>query len=411
MADLSVPAPVSGRSWFISGLGIAQIASWGSLYYSFPLIATAMEGDLGWDKTAIYGAGTLGALASALLAIPVGQAIDRGHGRLVMSAASVLAGVLLVLWSLTDTIALFYVGAAGVGALQAATLYEPAFAVIARRSGPSAARGGITALTLWGGFASTVFVPVVQVLLDVLGWRGTLDVLGAVNILLCATIYFTVIDPARDAARPVQRSAAVAKSHLGDALRNRVFWWLAISFTAYTASFSALLLHFYPMLLERGFSQYAVVAAMTIIGPAQVAGRIFIMAFGKHASGRRIGSIVAIGFPVAMAIFAWAPAEFAFVAAAALVYGAANGIMTIVRGVAIPEMISKESYGAINGALIVPMTIARALAPLAGAALWSATGNYASTMLVVIALSIVMVVAFWIAAMTSTRQARSPAAR
>lgn len=404
MADITAPAPVSGKSWFITGLGIGQIASWGSLYYSFPLIATAMEHDLGWDKTLIYGSATLGALLSALLAIPVGQAIDRGHGRLVMACSSVAAGLLLILWALTDNIVLFYLGSAGVGALQAAVLYEPAFAVIARRSSPSAARSGITALTLWGGFASTVFVPIVQILLDHFGWRGTLEVLAAVNILLCASLYFSVIDPSADAPHAKQTAGTAPKAHLRDALRNPVFWWLAVSFTCYTASFSALLLHFYTMLLERGFSEYAVVAAMTIIGPAQVTGRIFIMSFGKQASGRRIGSIIAIGLPVAMGIFAWAPAEFAFVAAAALVYGAANGIMTIVRGIIIPELINKEAYGAINGALVVPMMISRALAPLGAAALWSATGNYSSSMMVVFVLSVIMVLTFWMAASRSVNR-------
>ena len=401
MTDLTAPTPLSGKSWFITGLGVAQIASWGSLYYSFPLIATAMEADLGWSKTALYGAGTLGALLSALLAIPVGNAIDRGHGRLVMALASVLAGLLLIVWALTGKILTFYVAAAGVGALQAATLYEPAFAVVARRSGPVAARNGITALTLGGGFASTVFVPVVQLLLDLYGWRGALEVLAAVNIVLCAAIYFVVIDPSADAPRPPAVASVSGKSHLGDALRNPVFWWLAVSFTAYTAGFSALVLHFYPMMLERGFGEYAVVASMTVIGPAQVAGRVFIMAFGKQASGRRIGSVVAIGFPVAMALFAWAPAEFAIAAGAAALYGASNGIMTIVRGIAIPEMVSREAYGAINGALIVPMTLSRAVAPLAAAALWTVTGNYAGTMVAIVVLSVVMVVTFWVASSLS----------
>lgn len=404
MSDLALATPVGGRSWFISGLGVAQIASWGSLYYSFPLIATAMEADLGWSKTALYGAATLGALLSAVLAVPIGTAIDRGHGRLIMASASVLAGLLLVAWAFADNLIMFYVAAAGVGALQAATLYEPAFAVIARRNGPAQARPAITALTLWGGFASTVFVPLVQVLLDRYGWRGALEVLGAVNIVLCAAIYFAVIDPVRDAPRQAS-SGATPGAPLREALGSPVFWWLAISFTAFTASFSALLLHFYPMLIERGFSTYAVVAAMTLIGPAQVAGRVFIVMFGKRASGRRIGSVVALGFPVAMAIFAWAPAEFMVIAGAAVIYGASNGIMTIVRGIAIPEMVSRDAYGAINGALVVPMTVARALSPLGAAALWTATGSYGWTMTAVLGLSIVMVLAFWMAAAASRRQA------
>jgi MFS family permease len=130
------------------------------------------------------------------------------------------------------------------------------------------------------------------------------------------------------------------------------------------------------------------------------------MAFGRRVTARRIGSMVVIGFPVAMGLFAWAPADFWFVAIAALIYGAANGIMTIVRGIAIPEMISKEAYGAINGTLVVPMTVSRALSPLAAAALWSATGSYATTMAAVVALAVLMVLIFWAAAATSKRRQR-----
>jgi predicted MFS family arabinose efflux permease len=404
MTETAVDTSVSGRSWFITGLGIAQIASWGTLYYSFPMIATGMEADSGWDKTAIYGTATLGAVLAGLLAIPVGQAIDRGMGRGIMAIASVLAGILLYIWAVSSDMWVFYIAAAGVGALQAATLYEPAFAVITRRSGPDHARNGITALTLWGGFASTIFVPVVQLMMDQWGWRGALQGMAAVNILVCATLYFLVIDARQDApVRPASPSTG-SRTHLGDALRNPVFWLLAISFTAYSAAMGALLLHFYPMLIERGFSEYAVVAAMGLIGPAQVAGRILTMSFGRAASGRRIGSIVAVGFPVAMAMFAWAPPEFLIIGAAAVLYGAANGVMTIVRGIAVPEMVSKEAYGAINGALIVPMTMARAFSPLGAAALWSITGNYKATMVGILLLSVAMVLAFWAAAAASARR-------
>lgn len=56
-------------------------------------------------------------------------------------------------------------------------------------------------------------------------------------------------------------------------------------------------------------------------------------------------------FPVAISILYFAPPNFWFVASAALLYGAANGIMTIVRGIVIPETVSKDADGVINGAL------------------------------------------------------------
>ncbi|RYG01280.1 MAG: MFS transporter, partial [Caulobacteraceae bacterium] len=66
------------RGWFISGLGIGQICSWGAIYYSFPLIAEAMGADLGWSKTQLYSAATGGLVLAGLAAYPVGKAIDRG---------------------------------------------------------------------------------------------------------------------------------------------------------------------------------------------------------------------------------------------------------------------------------------------------------------------------------------------
>lgn len=402
MTDAVLAEPVRGKSGFITGLGIAQICSWGSLYYSFPLIAAAMEADLGWSRTDLYLGATIGILLSALAAVPVGAAIDRGLGRWVMAGASVLAGLLLVAWSFVGSLPAFYVMVGGIGALQAATLYEPAFAVIARRAGPMHSRRGITALTLWGGFASTVFVPLVQLLLDRLGWRGTLEVLGVINIAVCAALYLLVIDPGKDApAGAVAEQGRGAHPPLRLALMNPVFWGLAAAFTAYTATFATFIFHFYPMMLERGFDAAGVVAAMTIIGPAQVAGRLAVRMFAGGMSGRRIGAITVAVFPLAMTILYLAPAEFWIVALVALLYGAANGIMTIVRGVAVPEMVSREAYGVINGALAVPMVVAKAGAPLAAAWLWTISGGYSAVLIALIGSSLLMVGAFWWAASRS----------
>ena len=49
--------------------------------------------------------------------------------------------------------------------------------------------------------------------------------------------------------------------------------------------------------------------------------------------------------------------------------------MTIVRGIAVSDLIRRPNYGAINGALTVPTTVAKALAPAVAAALWSVVGN------------------------------------
>lgn len=406
-ATAPATTPAGGRSFFITGLGIGQICSWGSLYYSFPQIAEAMGRELGWDKPQLYGAATLGLLLSGLAAYPVGAAIDRGQGRAVMAGGSVLAGLLFLLWSQVESLPVFYLAFAGLGTLQAATLYEAAFAVVARRTGAGAARAGITAVSLWGGFASTVFIPFVELLMSSLGWRGALMVLGAVNLVVCTGLYAAVIDPRADTA-PVHHGGGTppldGRAAVAAAARRPVFWALALAFTAYAATFSAFTFHLYPLLTERGFAPAAVVAAMAIIGPAQVAGRLLVWLFAARASVRAIGSAVVAVFPLALLMLAALPPSFALIAVVAAAYGGANGIMTIVRGLAVPEMVTRDAYGAVTGALSVPGTVAKALAPAGAAVLWAAAGSYDAVLVGIIAAGSLLALGFWVAAALSRRE-------
>lgn len=402
-----IPPARARIGWLITALGIAQICSWGSLFYSFPLVAEAMRSDLGWSKPQLYGAATLGLALAAFAAYPVGAAIDRGRGRAVMSLASVAAGLLLVAWSQVTNLYLFYAVFALIGCLQAATLYEPAFAVIARRLGPGEARRGITALTLWGGFASTVFIPLIQLLIEGFGWRGALMTLGAINIFLCGGLYFLVIDPAKDhvaAARQAHEPPPLAgRGAVAWAMRQPVFWALMTALVAYSAAFSALTFHLYPLLLERGLTAAGVVTVMAVIGPAQVAGRVLIWFFAPMAPVRVVGALIVGIFPLAVVGFALAPPSVLVIAVIAAFYGAANGMMTIVRGLAVPEMLSREAYGAINGALSAPMHLIQAISPLAAAWLWSASGGYDAVLVVVLCGACVLAGAFWIAAALARR--------
>lgn len=401
----AVAAPTEKAHGLITALGIGQICSWGSLYYSFPLIAEAMGQELGWSKPDLYGAATLGLVLAALAAYPVGVAVDRGYGRWVMGLSSLLAGALLMLWSQVTSLAAFYVLVAGIGALQAATLYEPAFAVVARRVGPSNSRAGITALTLWGGFASTVFIPLVQWLLSLWGWREALMALAAVNAIICTGAYLLFIQPGRDArpagtANPVEQRAR-NRLAVREALRRLVFWALLLSLTAYAAMFSAFTFHMYPLLRERGIDTASVVQAIALIGPAQVAGRIVVSLFAARTSMRAVGAAVVSVFPMAFGALAYLHADFFVVATICVVYGGANGIFTIVRGMVVPEMLSRDAYGAINGLLTVPMTFARAAAPVGAAALWAVGSSYDGVLVAILVVAVLLAASFWLAAWLS----------
>lgn len=398
------PAVGSPRGLTIA-LGIGQVCAWGSLYYSFPLIAEAMMTELGWSKTDVYGAATLGLVLAGFLAYPVGVAVDKGYGRVLMGGASLMAGVLLAFWSQVDSLLGFYLLVAGLGALQAAALYEPAFAVMARRVGAGRARAGITAITLWGGFASTVFIPLVQFLLDHWGWRDALLVLALINGLICAAAYFGFIRPGKDAVHFSHadnvNTLTTDKEEVRATLHKPVFWLLMVALTAYAGAFTAFTFHMYPLLLEGGLSTSNVVWAIATIGPAQVAGRILISIFGSGTSMRRIGTFVVAVFPLVFIVLALRPSSMWVITTLCIVYGAANGIFTIVRGLIVPEMLSRRAYGAINGLLTFPSTLARAFAPVAAALLWSSTMSYSVVVWTIAVSATLLTLSFWLAAWTS----------
>lgn len=411
-ADMTQPTGLHGvqprlpaNGWpLVAGLSLAQLVSWGSIYYAFSLFVVPMEADLGWSRTALNGALSLGLMAAGLCAYPVGRLIDSHGGRWLMSAGSLLAVLLLVAWSQVEHIAAFYAIWFGLGVAMALTLYEPVFAVLTRQF-PENYRFRITILTLTGGFASTVFIPLTAWWVEGLGWRDALLALAACNLLWCLPVHLFWLRDRAAAPLPEAELSAAPGSPMKRALRHPVFWGLALCFTFYYATFSALTFHFIPMFDERGIPLALAVGVIAVIGPAQVAGRIILLVFGRRLSAAGTGRIIVLMFPASVALLIVFPDSIAALFAFAVIYGCANGIMTIVRGTAVPDLMWREGYGAINGALTLPSNMAKALAPSVAAFVWVIAGNYGPVLWVILAGALVSAAGFWFAAAKSAPKA------
>ena len=82
----------------------------------------------------------------------------------------------------------------------------------------------------------------------------------------------------------------------------------------------------------------------------------------------------------------------------AVLYGASNGVMTIIRATMPAEMFGRDHYGAVNGALAAPVIATRAAGPLVASLIWSAGGGYDGVLWVLVAVSILAMGAFSFAA-------------
>jgi MFS family permease len=390
--SLAAGQPAPGASWqLLVALGITQIVSWGSIYYAFALLLEPLQRDLGAGKSEIAGAFSAALLASGLCATWIGGTIDRLGGRWVMTLGSAAAVVLLVALSQVQSLALLYLIWIGLGVAMAATLYEPAFVVIAQVYRANYRRA-LTVLTLFGGLASTVFWPVTTLLIEGFGWREAVLWLAAINLLVCVPLHFALLPRTSGATSAApQPKGGILRSKLWS---DRRFRALTLAFLAHYVVVSAIAGHLIAMLLARGLLPAAAAGIGALIGPMQVAGRVVEFGVSRWLTVGQMGRIAAIAMPMSLLALLWAGTSWVWLTVFAVLFGAGNGAMTVIRGALPVEMYGRDNYGAIAGALAAPGLLARAGGPIFAALLWSALGGYGPTTLVLIGVAAVGAAAF-----------------
>lgn len=376
----------------VGWLSLAQLISWGSIFYTFALVMEPVELDLGLSRAQSSWAFSLALLVEGLTAYQVGRWIDAGHERAVMTAGSLWAGLCLALHGQVTGVVGFYAVWAGLGAAMAATLYSPVFAVVTRRF-PGDFRRAIITITFLGGLASTVFIPLTAWLIGLWGWRDALLALAGLHLLVCAPLHAVKLRGAhatssrvigRDRATPIGVSSLV---------RTRPFLMIGVFLVLMMAVTVALPAHMISLLRENGLSEYWVIAVPASIGVIQVFGRLLLYffehRFDLHLANRLIPGLIPLGLLVLLAApltgywQTWAVMLFV------ILYGMGNGMLTIVKGTAIAQYVNRDHVATLNGALGVPLALARAAAPIALGLLWSPQDGYVRGLWLLLILSIV----------------------
>jgi predicted MFS family arabinose efflux permease len=377
----------------VSLLGVAQIISWGSLYYTLTVLAAPIREELRFNDLMIFGAFTLGQLASGVAAPWVGRRIDRAGGRDVMTLGSLAAALALVIVAAAREPILFTIGWLLAGLAMAACLYDPAFASLYRIA-PDKYRRSVTGLTLFGGFASTVFWPLSHALAEAWGWRATLFMFAGLHLLICAPIHRFALPVLHEGKASLKTASSTPGSYATDPR----FAWLAATFAAATFVFSALSAYMIPALGTRGFSVEQAVWIGALIGPMQVLARIVEWFFAGRVSAIGVGYAACVLALLGMILLNSIPAATGFGLLFALCYGASNGILTIARGTVPAELFGAQQQGALLGALARPSFFAKALAPAVFAAGLSAGFSLRSGLALLAIVSAGGLVCFWLAA-------------
>jgi predicted MFS family arabinose efflux permease len=381
------------RRVVISALGVAQILAWGTSFYFPAVFATAIVADTGWSLSWVVSGTSFGLLVAGLISPQVGRIIDKHGGRPVLLASSLFFAGGLAAAGLAPNLPLYLAAWVLIGIGMGTGTYDAVFAALGRLYG-SSARGPITNLTLFGGFASTVCWPLSAFMIDHAGWRAACLIYAGLHLVIALPLQMAVVRKSpRVAPAPVQDAQPpAAPSRIEN--ETTIFALLAVMLSISAGIGSIVIVNFMIFLQARGVDYAVAVSLGTLFGPAQVGARVIERLFGNHyhpiwtmiasCGLMAVGLMMLLGnFPLLLLII--------------LIYGAGYGISWIGRGTLPLALFGPERFPRLMGKLAFPSLIVQAAAPSAGAWLIEASGpNVTIAALTVLALiNVVLIGILW----------------
>ncbi|GAA3348675.1 MFS transporter [Amorphoplanes nipponensis] len=375
------------RTTLVASLAISQTIGYGTLYYAFAVLLAPVAAHLHTSTTAVTGAYTASVLTGAALAVPVGRWLDRHGGRLLMTAGSAAGVLLLLAWSQVDTLWQLYLVQIGIGAASAASLYEAAFAIVIAATSTAHRSNALLTLTVVAGFSSTVFLPLTGWLVANHGWRTAILVLAGIQALAVPLHAFAVQRPANhhhmNPARDDESRPGVGAVRA--ALADRGFWLLALGFTAHTAAITAVTVHLVAALISWGHPPTFAATIAGLLGALSVAGRLLTTGLQRRYRTTTVTAAVFSVQAAAALLLPFVGANTGGAIGAVIGFGLGFGVATIAKPVLLAERYDTRRYATLAGILVVPMTLAKAAAPLAAAGLHTRAGSYTPVLITVAA--------------------------
>ena len=281
--DSEAEARPFDRSVVITALGIAQILAWGTSFYFPAVFAEPIVSDTGWSLGWVVGGTSIGLLVAGLISPQVGRVIDRHGGRPVLLASSLFYAAGLIGVGLAPALPVYLLAWALIGIGMGSGLYDSVFAALGRLYG-SGARGPITNLTLFGGFASTVCWPLSAFMIEHVGWRSACFAYAGLHLLVALPLQMSVVRRA-----PAQVGATAATD---DKVRSveparidnetLIFGLLAVVLSIAAGIGSIVVVHLLIFLQARGVDFAVAVSLGALFGPAQVGARVVERLFGNR---------------------------------------------------------------------------------------------------------------------------------
>lgn len=356
----------------ISLIGLAQVIASASSQYLPAVIASPGGQELGISPTMFFVGVSVALVTSAMIGPSVGRMVDRVGGRPMLMLSNVFYALGLGLLSMADGVAMIVLANVVMGCALAGGQFEAAFATLVRLFGKDS-RNAITGITLIAGFASFVGWTVSVQVLDLWGWQGVCRFWAGVHLLVALPLHALIprtspaqsLSASNGSKQSSNKSRPSASGHehkAPSAQTNRTKGLLlAYVFAANAFVGMGLMMHLPGLLQVFGVSMAAAFTIGSLVGPAQVLGRLgdfFVMRKWHPLIGTRLAALT---HPVGAALMLVFGTPFA--AAFVVLHGTGNGVLIMSRGTLPLAIFGPLGYGRMQGWLMLPAKLAQACAP------------------------------------------------
>ncbi len=350
-------------------LGVITIAVYGSWYYSFGVLLDPIIADTGWSEAVLTTSFAVASMVAGFGSLGGGWLLDRSGSRVVFAGAAVTGLLAFQAAASTESVATFAMMAAiGGGAFGALGFYHITQTAAVRIS-PKATTKAIAVLTIWGAFASAIYMPVSAWLVQWVGWQSTLRIttMSAVAALVVGAI---VVDT-RVRGRPV--SSHIWTELLGS-LRVSETRRFVIAQGLVGMGVGTILVYQVPAMTAAGLTLTAASFWAGFRGFAQLGGRLPLMPIVSKlgiAGSLRL-AFGAIGLGALLLAFAGNPV---LAASYALLAGFGIGASSPLTGMHARDVFGENSLGTAMGLLSFVFLVFGSLGPAAAGWIATATGS------------------------------------
>lgn len=353
-----------GRTAQVVALGVTQTIAWASSTYLPAVLAVPVAASLGFSPTLVFAAFSCSLIINGLLSPAIGRFIDRRGGRGVLCLSNGVLALGLVLHGLASGPWSLFLAWSVLGAGMALGLYDAAFAALVRSHG-LAARGPITGVTLFGGFASTIGWPATAWMAAHWDWRIACFAWAAVHVAVALPLNALFLPRAAAGPSPGVPRQEAAAAIPAEAGQRRDFFLVAVFAAATAFVTSAMAAHLPGLLALTGAGAGVAIAAAALVGPAQVLARLaeFLAARRFRTPPLWVARVATSLHPLAGFLLLALGGHPVILGGFALLHGAGNGLITIAKGTLPLALFGVAGYGARQGLLAVAQRIMQAAAP------------------------------------------------